>query len=182
VERVSLSLNSGIPYIAFIDTAAGYAPSVMSYSGGSWAYLGSPDFSSTQLGDIALAFVGTSPFVALGPSTTGTVTPIVMNYTGGAWQTVDGSALSVISYNGAGAVQLADLSNSLFLSYYAQEATTSGNTTNTVVVFSLTSGAWTEFPVGTMSTPFAFTVDPNGKPIVAYADYQVQGRLTVATP
>lgn len=180
VGSVSLAVESGNPYVAFIDNTNNQTPSVMQYSGTAWSYLGSADFSTASVSTIALAFDGTTPSVVFSQGSS--APPTLMNYTGGSWQQTSAAGLDNVSmYTYLPQIKMVPANGALLLAYYA-DATVNNATTSGVFVYSNSSGSWTPYSNGNMGTPFALTADSGGAPVVVYADPNAHFRLSVAKP
>lgn len=89
---ISLCLNQGIPYIAYLDSSEGII--VKKYDGNDWVPLGNIDFSQGQEKYISLAVFNGIPFLAYQGGVSNNYRGSVKKYSGDAWENVGSSAVS----------------------------------------------------------------------------------------
>jgi hypothetical protein len=79
-DYISLAVYSGNPYVGFSDGNHSSGPSVMTYSGGSWKYVGLPGFTGSGCTYTSLAIVGTWPYLAFSDGAQGGKLSVYENY------------------------------------------------------------------------------------------------------
>ncbi len=175
-ENLSLALDpSGNPYLAFEDGAQGNKITVMKYSGGSWAAVGSPGFASGS-GPIIRVDGSGIPFVAFADAANQIK---VMKLVSSAWTDVGTTGIS--SSSGVGGFAL-DSSDNLFVAF----SDDAHNSNPNVAVFN--GSSWQLLgPGGATGTTFVPTdtiriaVDSNGMPSIAYLDSNTTKNLIAMT-
>jgi hypothetical protein len=165
---VSLAINStNVIYAGFIDaSASGHSTvSLMQYSAGSWAYLGTPHFTDSVLSMAMAIGKKDTVFIAyIDAPNSSEVT--VMKYNGTSWVNVGTPDFSVPTDDIALAIDTA--TNTPYVAF--SDFSNGDNAT----VEKYNGGSWTvvgatDFSAGNVSS-LSIVIDKNGAPIVAYQD------------
>lgn len=91
VNSTAMTLNNtGLPYVAFSDSANGYKVTVMRWTGGSWQVLGTPAFTAGAAGPFSLVLNSSGlPYVAFQDWAEGGKASL-MRWTGTNWEYIGG--------------------------------------------------------------------------------------------
>jgi hypothetical protein len=163
----SLTVDNGVPYIAYRDANAGSKATVMKYDGTGWVSVGTPGFSTGGITRSSLVIVDGVPYIAFSSGR-----PTVMTYDGTNWVPVGSSAIDTASTSST------SLAMKDGMPYVAYSNSDPSDQKITVKRFDGTN--WV-----TVGTPkFAYGDNPslkmnNGTPYMAYRDIGDWGRATV---
>jgi len=146
-RRHSLSVDkSGVPYVAFKDTALGNKVSVMRYTGGNWTYAGMPGLSAgAASSDISLAIGrNDTPYVAYYDLMLQSVS--IKKFDGTGWVNA-GSGTNMPPAQATRLSLAADTSGILHLAF------ADGQSQNDIKVWKYAGGTWQPMGGGTGTVP-----------------------------
>ncbi len=91
VNSMDMALGNEAPFVVFNKVSTPRRPSVMTFNGSDWEYVGNEDFFATSTQFLSLEVVEDVPYVAFQNTTTGKAN--VMKYDGSAWVYVGNSEI-----------------------------------------------------------------------------------------
>jgi hypothetical protein len=168
--------KNGVPYVLFLDAAYNYEPSLMSYDGSTWSYMGSPGFTPGAVGvdNTSLVFDQANvPYVAFKDATNSNKVS-VMKYNGSNWVNVGAAGFSagVVNYTH----MAIDNANVLYVAY------SDVANADKLTVKKFNGSAWVTVGTVGFSAGSAgygkIIIDANNVPHVVYSDGNSSGKAT----